>query len=176
MKVGLSSMKLSNLKLGQTITVKSNIAYDEYFQEKLAKYGVKSPAELSESDKKKFFEDVDKEWKSKEESKEVKANIPDNKWGQFLSLGTGLTVEEGSSTSILYYTPTPGMEYNATLIGVRTDNLYAIQLRVDLHPKVKSILSLGIYDSNNPKKVPVVTDYTLKGIKALIADIKKLES
>jgi hypothetical protein len=43
-------------------------AYQKFFQKKLKKYGVKSPAELSDADKKKFFDEVDKEWKADKES------------------------------------------------------------------------------------------------------------
>lgn len=41
--------------------------YKKYFDGKLDKYKIDSPAELSDEDKKKFFEDVDKGWKSDEE-------------------------------------------------------------------------------------------------------------
>ena len=37
--------------------------YTEFFKKKLEKYKVKSPAELSEEDKKKFFNEIEKEWK-----------------------------------------------------------------------------------------------------------------
>lgn len=43
--------------------------YQEFFQKKLEKYGVKSPEELSDEDKKKFFDEVDRDWKAKDESK-----------------------------------------------------------------------------------------------------------
>lgn len=42
-------------------------AYQEFFQKLLKKYGVDSPDELSDEDKKKFFEEVDKGWKSDKE-------------------------------------------------------------------------------------------------------------
>lgn len=60
--------------------------YEKYFQEKLDKYGVKSPADLSEEEKKKFFDEVQKGWtegkgeKSTNESKEEeirKKNVED---------------------------------------------------------------------------------------------------
>jgi len=38
-------------------------AYQKFFKEKLAKYNVKSPSELSDTDKKKFFDEIKKEWK-----------------------------------------------------------------------------------------------------------------
>jgi len=41
--------------------------YKEYFDGMLGKWKVKSPAELSDEDKKKFFDEVDKGWKAKEE-------------------------------------------------------------------------------------------------------------
>jgi len=43
--------------------------YMKFFAGKLKKYGVKSPAELSDEDKKKFFNEIEKDWKhdSKEE-------------------------------------------------------------------------------------------------------------
>lgn len=42
-------------------------SYEEFFKKKLEKYGIKSPAELSKEEKKKFFDEIDKEWKSKNE-------------------------------------------------------------------------------------------------------------
>jgi hypothetical protein len=44
-------------------------AYRKYFEEKLKKYKVKSPDDLSEEDKPKFFEEVDKGWTSQQEKK-----------------------------------------------------------------------------------------------------------
>lgn len=41
--------------------------YQKYFQKKLDKWEVKSPADLSEEDKKKFFEEVDKGWTGEKE-------------------------------------------------------------------------------------------------------------
>lgn len=37
-------------------------SYQDYFKKKLDKFGVKSPAELSEDDKKKFFSEISTEW------------------------------------------------------------------------------------------------------------------
>ena len=41
--------------------------YQKFFNDKLKKFGVKSPAELSGDDKKKFFDEIDKEWKGENE-------------------------------------------------------------------------------------------------------------
>tara|TARA_Y100001936_G_C16090385_1_gene685604 strand:- start:5149 stop:5376 length:228 start_codon:yes stop_codon:yes gene_type:complete len=41
--------------------------YTKFINAKLKKYGVKSPAELDDADKKKFYNEVDKEWKSDDE-------------------------------------------------------------------------------------------------------------
>jgi polyhydroxyalkanoate synthesis regulator phasin len=43
-------------------------AYQKFFRTKLKEYGVKSPDELSKEQKKKFFDEVDKEWKAKSET------------------------------------------------------------------------------------------------------------
>jgi hypothetical protein len=37
--------------------------YQEFFDKKLKKFGVDSPAKLDDADKKKFFNEIDKEWK-----------------------------------------------------------------------------------------------------------------
>lgn len=37
--------------------------YQAFFKKKLKEWGVKSPAELSDEKKKKFFDEIDKEWK-----------------------------------------------------------------------------------------------------------------
>ena len=44
--------------------------YQKFFDGKLAKWKIKSPAELSDEDKKKFFDEIDKEWKGDNEKKE----------------------------------------------------------------------------------------------------------
>jgi len=41
--------------------------YEKYFEKKLKEKGVSSPSEIPEGEKAKFFEDVDKGWKSDEE-------------------------------------------------------------------------------------------------------------
>lgn len=41
--------------------------YDKFFNEKLKEYGIDSPEDLSDEDKKKFFDDVDEGWKSEKE-------------------------------------------------------------------------------------------------------------
>lgn len=41
--------------------------YQEFFKKKLAAYGVKSPSELSDEEKKKFFAEIEKEWTKEKE-------------------------------------------------------------------------------------------------------------
>ena len=42
-------------------------AYRAFFEKKLRKYGVGSPAELSDEKKKEFFDEVDRDWKADSE-------------------------------------------------------------------------------------------------------------
>ena len=44
--------------------------YQKFFDKKLAKWKIKSPAELSDEEKKKFFDEIDKEWKGDNEKAE----------------------------------------------------------------------------------------------------------
>ena len=44
--------------------------YKKFFDGKLAKWKIKSPSELSDEDKKKFFNEIDKEWKGDDEKAE----------------------------------------------------------------------------------------------------------
>ena len=44
--------------------------YQKFFAKKLEKYGVKSPSELSDEDKKKFYDEVDAEWEGEDEKPE----------------------------------------------------------------------------------------------------------
>lgn len=44
-----------------------NTDYQKFFQKKLKKYGVKSPSELDDSKRKKFFDEVDKDWTGDDE-------------------------------------------------------------------------------------------------------------
>ncbi|WXB47950.1 hypothetical protein WCWAEYFT_CDS0248 [Vibrio phage VB_VaC_TDDLMA] len=43
-------------------------SYQMYFDKMLKKYNVESPEDLSDEDKKKFFDEVDKGWKADKES------------------------------------------------------------------------------------------------------------
>lgn len=45
-------------------------AYQKFFDKMLKKYGVESPEELSDEDKKKFYDEVDRGWKSDDEELE----------------------------------------------------------------------------------------------------------
>ncbi len=42
--------------------------YQKFFNKKLKEFGVSSPAELSDADKKKFFDAVDKGWRGEKET------------------------------------------------------------------------------------------------------------
>jgi hypothetical protein len=41
--------------------------YQEFFKGKLKEWDVKSPADLSDDEKKTFFDEIDKEWKGEKE-------------------------------------------------------------------------------------------------------------
>ena len=45
-------------------------SYKDFFQGKLDKYKVKSPSELSDEDKSKFFDEIDSEWEGEKEEPE----------------------------------------------------------------------------------------------------------
>lgn len=47
---------------------KKQESYQEFFASKLKQYGVNSPQSLSTSKRKKFFNEVDKEWTAKKET------------------------------------------------------------------------------------------------------------
>ena len=53
--------KLTNF-INEAEKSKKQKEYQEFFDKKLKKFDVKSPAELSDADKKKFFNEIDKEW------------------------------------------------------------------------------------------------------------------
>lgn len=42
-------------------------AYEKFFKAKLKKWGVDSPSDLSDEDKKKFFNEIDDEWEADKE-------------------------------------------------------------------------------------------------------------
>ncbi|MFW6129862.1 MAG: hypothetical protein ACOC56_01685 [Atribacterota bacterium] len=54
---------------------KNDSAYQAFFREMLDKYGVDSPDELSDEEKKKFFNEIDRKFKSKKEMKEMNESI-----------------------------------------------------------------------------------------------------
>lgn len=43
---------------------KLQTSYQDYFKAKLAKYNAKSPADLSDEEKRKFFDEISSEWES----------------------------------------------------------------------------------------------------------------
>src|SRR6056297_595010 len=47
-----------------------NTEYRKFFQEKLKKYGVKAPDDLDVNKRKRFFDEVDREWKAVDEEKD----------------------------------------------------------------------------------------------------------
>lgn len=47
--------------------LKEESAYQKFFKSKLKEWGVSSPDELSKEDKKKFFNQIDKEWKKEKD-------------------------------------------------------------------------------------------------------------
>ena len=80
---------------------KKQKAYQDFFNKKLEDFGAKSPAELSEDDKKKFFDEVKKEWKGGDVSEsakieqdkgaDVKGGLKDSDEGE----GTIITLAKG---------------------------------------------------------------------------------
>lgn len=61
------TQKVDNLDKVYESMINEETAYQKFFQKKLKAYGVSSPAELKGDQKKKFFDEVDKEWKGKKE-------------------------------------------------------------------------------------------------------------
>ena len=49
--------------------------WKDYFMEKLEKFGASSPADLSEEDKKEFFNELKKDWEKGEGVKEARINL-----------------------------------------------------------------------------------------------------
>lgn len=69
----IKSMK--DLDEGEKSLSEKEKNYEDFFKEKLKKYNVDSPADLSDEDKKKFFDEIDAEWEGKEELDEAKKLI-----------------------------------------------------------------------------------------------------
>ena len=67
----LGGIKYKKIKEGEesidNILGEKESAYQKYFKSKLEKYGVESPNDLDEEQKKEFFDDVDAGWKGKKE-------------------------------------------------------------------------------------------------------------
>ena len=63
----LKSANEAFIPKGMKIPEGSKEEYQKFFNSKLAKYKVKSPAELDDAQKKKFFNEIEKEWKADDE-------------------------------------------------------------------------------------------------------------
>ena len=64
-------MKITKSRLAELVrevVQEEKAEYEKFFRAMLKKYGVKSPAELSDEEKKKFFNQVDSEYKAKNEA------------------------------------------------------------------------------------------------------------
>jgi hypothetical protein len=55
--------------IGESKQKGSDEEYEKFFNAKLEKYGVSSPGELSDEDKKKFFNEIDKDWTGEKKGK-----------------------------------------------------------------------------------------------------------
>ena len=60
-------MKKLLIFLNEAEKSKKEQEYQDFFDSKMKKYGVKSPAELSDDEKKKFFNEIDAEWEGQNE-------------------------------------------------------------------------------------------------------------
>lgn len=49
------------------ILSEKNRDYEKFFEKKMKEWGIKSPADLSKKDRKKFFDQIDREWKGEKE-------------------------------------------------------------------------------------------------------------
>lgn len=67
--ISKSKKQIEDELIEQIENIINESKYQEIFRAKMKEYGIKSPSELSKEEKKKFFNDVDKAWKSKEEKK-----------------------------------------------------------------------------------------------------------
>ena len=61
------------MKSYKTFIEGSKEEYQKFFDKKLKKYKVSSPSELSDEEKKKFFDEIDKEWTGDHEEDDPKA-------------------------------------------------------------------------------------------------------
>lgn len=48
-------------------SINEETEYQNFFKKKLSKWKIKTPMELNKEEKKKFFDEVDKDWKSEKE-------------------------------------------------------------------------------------------------------------
>lgn len=53
-------------RINKILNEKDDSGYDEFFKKMLAKYKVSSPDELSDEEKKKFFQEVEDGWKKED--------------------------------------------------------------------------------------------------------------
>ena len=60
--MGTIKVKLSEIKSMIREVLEEESGYQEFFKSKLKQYGVDSPAQLDDEKKKKFFDEIEKEW------------------------------------------------------------------------------------------------------------------
>jgi hypothetical protein len=56
--------------MSKRIRIKEESEYQKFFKAKLKKYGVKSPSQLKGDKEKKFYDEIDREWKKEDDKKE----------------------------------------------------------------------------------------------------------
>jgi hypothetical protein len=62
----LYEFKKAMEKAMKRLTMKEESKYQKFFKKKLDKWKIKSPAELTDEEKKKFFSEIETEWKEDE--------------------------------------------------------------------------------------------------------------
>ena len=71
--------------------------YQKFFSDKLKKYNVSSPDELSDEEKKKFFDEIEKEWTKDESVDQTVIHFEGNKYG----ISTGMLNAFGKGKDII---------------------------------------------------------------------------
>lgn len=136
--------------------------YQKFFMEMLKEWGVDSPDELSDDDKKKFFDAVDKRWRNKKERKSEDTEL-DEQGGKWAGTGVKhpgiLEVPEGKDVDEL------GKEH---FISLAKDK--------GLEPIVRALMNLYRWNKNDNPDLSKWAKDMQETVSAAIKKERKPES
>ena len=159
--------------------VEAETEYQKYFQKVLKKFKVKSPGELEDKDKKKFFKEVDDGWESADEKGKKGSSIEAAYNSANLNKVILAFVEfiagnsaQGLSDLVRYKTIEA---VDVSEIPELERGMLSAELASDLYTRIKRV-KLDMQNAVLTRATNAMASYIIEGPAVVIPDLKRLES